>query len=242
MPALKILREIKEKGLEHIGLYLSSYRAIVLSNEDPNNTNRLKLLIPNLKSDGAWYYWAYPKGQIGGNNYGQHILPRKGDIVWVEFERGDTSLPIWSHYSYAREEKPEEFKTPRHYGFKTPSGNIIVINDNKGQEEILVKYTDQKKWLVINKDFLELESKLIKLGKEGDEWGVLGETCVKKIEELSDELNKLNDLFQQHTHSSGGQGPPQAPFITQANILKQAVITLKNTFKKMLSKKVKIDR
>lgn len=136
-------------GLESIGKYYSSYRGYVLDNVDEENLGRIKVKIPSITRNQEHPSWAYPKTQIGGKNYGLHVLPRKGDIVWIEFEHGDTRFPIWSFGHRAKNELPEEFSSPKIYGFKTPSGQIIIMNDetgeiviNKGDNEGLVKVVE----------------------------------------------------------------------------------------------------
>lgn len=233
---------IMQYGLEFIGKHYSSYRAFVIENNDPLKLNRLQLLIPHInefKPDGTW---AFPKGTWGGKDYGTQMLPQKGDMVWVEFEYGNADYPIWSHASYGEEEIPEEFSTVNHYGFKTPLGSIVLINDNEGEEEILVKLNSNKDWIKWNTDILELESKLIKLGEKGEEQAVMGNTLKKKLEQILEEIDKLNELLINHNHtsSSGPTGTPiNANFIEE---VKEELLEIKGTLPEILSDKVKIDK
>lgn len=229
-------------GLEYIGRYYGQYRGFVETNDDPKKMNRLKVIIPQLNPVTTNVYWAWPVGIWGSKGYGVQMLPQVGDMVWISFENGDPDYPIWEHAGYGKNEIPSEFITPNHYGFKTPNGSILVINDNKGEEEILVKLNSTLDWLKITPKELEFESELIKLGKEGDEWAAMGETLLKKMEDMADKLDETYQTLITHTHpsNSGITGPPvQAPaLVTQKTELK----TLRNTFKEWLSKKVKIDK
>lgn len=229
-------------GLEFIGRYYGTYRAFVYANTDPDNMNRLQLIIPHLNATAPSTNWAWPMGMWGGKDYGVQMLPKVGDMVWVSFENGDPNFPLWKHAGYGKEELPSEFSTPQHYGFKTPNGSILVINDNEGEEEILVKLKTGLEWIKINPEQLENEAKLIKLGKEGEEWAVMGETLLEKMESMADKLDTTYKTLINHTHptNTGPTGPPiQAPALTaQQSALKR----LKETFKEWLSGKVKLDK
>ena len=213
-------------GLEIVGRYYSNYRGFVINNEDQLNCNRLQLRVPDL----------------GGKDYGCQILPRKGDMVWVSFENGDMDYPVWQFASYAKNEKPKEFVNPNYYGFKTPQGTKIIINDNKEEWEILLMLSGEKEWQKINKEIFELESKLIKLGKDGDEQAALGNTLKEKLEDLSDKLDNLIDSYNEHKHSTPF-GPTLVPDnITQQVTNKQNLQTLVESLDEILSEKVKLDK
>lgn len=125
-------------GLESVGKYYSSYRGYVVDNEDPDSLGRLKVKIPSVTKNKVHPLWAYPKTQWGGNKYGMQLLPVKGEMIWVEFEHGDTRFPIWSYAHRAKGEKPEEFTNSKVYGFKSPKGQIIIIDDN--EEKIIINH------------------------------------------------------------------------------------------------------
>jgi len=64
------------------------YRALVVDNQDPNGIRRLRLQIPQVLFDQVTD-WAWEQ-----ENSGQ-FLPGIGDGVWVNFEGGDPSYPVW---------------------------------------------------------------------------------------------------------------------------------------------------
>ena len=229
-------------GLEVIGRHYSSYRAFVIENDDPLKLNRLQLLIPHINEATHDTTWAFPKSAWGGKNYGSQLLPQKGDMVWVEFEYGDPDYPIWSHAAYAVDELPKEFESVNHYGFKTPQGTTIIINDNDDKEEILVKHASSTDWFKIIKDELELESKVIKLGMNGDEHAVLGDTLKGKLEEILDKLDSNQQALITHTHTTnvGPSGPPINA--SEFTSVKSGLKSIKSKLQEFLSKKVKIDK
>lgn len=226
-------------GFEMAGKFYSRYRAFVVDNDDPDGMNRIQVIVPTLNPVESDEIWAFPTGVWGGKDYGTQLLPQKGDMVWIEYEMGDVEFPVWSHAGYGEDEKPEEFETVNHYGFKTPLGSIILINDNEDAEEILVKLSTSKEYISITKDSLLLESKLIKLGKNGDESAVLGDTLKKRMDELTEQVSKLTELISTHTHA-GPAGPPiKAVEIVK---IKTTIDNIKETYKEILSEKVKIDK
>lgn len=228
-----------DHGFEMAGKFYSRYRAFVVENEDPLGMNRIQVIVPTMNPTESDEIWAFPTGLWGGEGYGVQMLPQKGDMVWIEYEMGNVEYPVWSHAGYGEDEIPEEFETVNHYGFKTPLGSIILINDNEDAEEILVKLSTSKEYISITKDSLLLESKLIKLGKNGDESAVLGDTLKKRLDELTEQVSNLTELLSTHVHA-GPAGPPiKAVEIVK---IKTTIDTIKGTYKEILSEKVKIDK
>ena len=133
-------------GLESFGKYYSSYRGYVVDRNDPEGVGRIKVKVPTITGDSTHPKWAYPKNNYSGNNYGLQVLPSKGDLVWVEFEAGNANFPMWTHGHFGKDERPEEFASNNIYGFKSPKGQVVVIDDdneiiiiNRGDNEGLVK-------------------------------------------------------------------------------------------------------
>lgn len=228
-------------GLEFFGRYYSSYRGFVVDNNDPEKLNRVRVILPSIQPGDSKGIWAYPKGNWGSKDYGVQLLPQKGDMVWVEFEQGDLDNPVWSFAGFGTDELPNEFSTPNHYGFKTPRGTLILINDNKDEESIKVKRSGNNEWLDISKDLLELESKIIKIGKDATEWSLKGETTMGKIDLLIEVVRKLNNNLGSHTHQtlapySTTMNPIQAPEYTSVSA---DIEFIDNTLNEILSTKVK---
>lgn len=235
-----IIKKMIHYGLENvIGRYYSSYRGFVYSNEDPENLNRLQLLVPHLNPRVPDETWAYPKNNYSGNGYGLHILPKKGNMVWVEYEFGNLDNPIWSFGHYSENQKAEEFTDDNIFGFKTPAGSLVIINDNEGEESISIKLKDYKDTIEITPDILTIESKLNKLGKKADQWAPKGETTQEKIEELWDAVKSLADALVSHGHGGNGASPPTTT--SQISSVSSKASTSKSKVKEILSSKNKIE-
>lgn len=72
------------------------YRGKVLANNDPEHRGRLRVTCPALGEEEDDDLWAMPCVPYAGKDRGLVFLPEPGTQVWVEFEAGDPSVPIWS--------------------------------------------------------------------------------------------------------------------------------------------------
>lgn len=144
MDLREVFNNIIFNGLESIGRYYSSYRGYVVENEDEDGLGRIQVKIPSVTHNKIHPVWAYPKTQWGGKDYGMQLLPLKGEIVWIEFEHGDPRFPMWNFGHRAMEEKPEEFTSSKIYGFKSPKGQTIIIDDTEGVEKIIINHGENE--------------------------------------------------------------------------------------------------
>jgi len=70
------------------GRYFGLYRGFVANNVDPLSQRRVRVQVPAVFGDSA--LWAVPCGAAGAA-----ATPTIGSTVWVAFEAGDPSLPVW---------------------------------------------------------------------------------------------------------------------------------------------------
>lgn len=128
---------IQKYGVEYIGRFYSSYRGIVIENQDPNNMGMVEVMVPSIH-DGM-RVWARPKAMPGGLKYGlKWITPRVGEVIWVEFEMGNPTRAIWSYYGWTLDEIPDELKDINTVGFVTPSGNKVYLQDKDGKLKVSI--------------------------------------------------------------------------------------------------------
>ena len=88
------------------GHYFGKYRGAVSDNADPTSRGRLKVKVPAVL--GSLEVWAMPCVPYAGDGVGFYSLPEPGTGVWVEFEAGDPSYPIWSGCFWADNELPDQ--------------------------------------------------------------------------------------------------------------------------------------
>ena len=80
--------------------------------------------------------WALPSVPFAGESHGLVLLPEVGDGVWIEFEAGDISRPIWSGCWWAEGELPDPgSKTVR--ALVTPGGHKFVLDDDAKKMQLL---------------------------------------------------------------------------------------------------------
>lgn len=88
------------------GHFFGKYRGTVTDNADPTNRGRLKVRVPAVL--GTVESWAMPCVPYAGKKVGFYSLPENGTGVWVEFEAGDPSYPIWSGCFWGDNELPDQ--------------------------------------------------------------------------------------------------------------------------------------
>jgi uncharacterized protein involved in type VI secretion and phage assembly len=85
--------------------YFGKYRGTVTDNQDQTSRGRLKVQVPAVL--GTLEVWAMPCVPYAGDQVGFYSLPPNRSGVWVEFEGGDPSSPIWTGCFWADNELPD---------------------------------------------------------------------------------------------------------------------------------------
>ena len=190
---------IQENGLEYLGRYYSTYRAIVINNNDELNMNRVHVYIPSVQN--GIKIWALPKSTpIGGCFHGLKLTtPLVGEVVYIEFEGGDPLRPLWSYHGWATGETPDDLKDNNSIGLVTPEGNKIYIKDIDGE---LYIQTNSK----VNISILEGPS--LKMTQKGFTFNFGDNFSLKKT------LTQILDAILQLTVTTG-VGPSGTPINAQ---------------------------
>ena len=203
---------ITEQGIEGLGRYYSSYRAYVTKNVDPQGMGRIKVCVPEVN---GVILWAISKGQHGGFNNGfKYLTPHIGDTVWVEFEGGDLSKPIWSYYSWAKGEIPIELHDPNVMGFVTPNGNIVTLDESDNHVDVYIKGSVS----VHSDDIIDISSAKQMRINSGNNGGVINiEDITNKLNGLVKEIEQLKAAYNSHTHTGNSGSPTSSPIIPYNN-------------------------
>jgi len=109
-----------------VNQYYGKYRGTVTSNLDPLALGRLQVAVPAVK--GLAQGWALPCVPYAGKGVGFYVIPPVGANVWVEFEGGDPSYPIWAGCFWETGEVPGEPALPEKKVWKTQA-LTLVLND-----------------------------------------------------------------------------------------------------------------
>lgn len=231
----ELLNLIALKGLEYLGRYYGLYRGVVVRNDDPENLGRLVVRVPEITGDETHEYWAIPFGMFAGKNIGFFVVPNIGDAVWVSFEYGDPSYPLWT-YGYHRSGEYIEYAKDdytKRAVFQTTSGNKLTSKDK------------EKKWEIQTADgrAIDISKDKINLGTldNAKEPAILGDTAVSENQALADIISELIDENMKETHmTAAGQSAPPMNLAAYGQI-KVKVLAWKNKNPIIKSKIVRLD-
>jgi uncharacterized protein involved in type VI secretion and phage assembly len=115
--------------------YFGKYRGLVRDVDDPENMGRIVAQVPEIYGDED-SPWALPSVPFAGQNHGLVVLPEVDDGVWIEFEAGDPSRPIWTGCWWAGGEIPDPGGTQTRV-LVTSGGHKIVLDDDQTRLQIL---------------------------------------------------------------------------------------------------------
>jgi len=98
------MNDMMQELLEHVrGRHFGKYRGTVT--EVDAATMRIKAKVPSVLPKVATG-WAMPCVPYAGKGVGLVMLPEIGSGVWIEFEGGDVSFPIWVGCYWRKGEVP----------------------------------------------------------------------------------------------------------------------------------------
>lgn len=108
--------------------FFGKYRGVVT---DVDSTSlRVKAKVPAVLADQETG-WCMPCLPFAGDGVGIVFLPEIGSGVWIEFEGGDVSYPIWVGCYWHEGEQPPDAK-PAVKAIVTRAGHKILLDDDQG--------------------------------------------------------------------------------------------------------------
>jgi hypothetical protein len=122
-----LLQEIAEERRSH---YFGKYRGIVLEALTGDDIGKLKVSVPDVLQDQPGI--AIPCVPFAGPSHGLVAIPEKDDGVWIEFEAGDPSQPIWVGCWWGTGDMPSQ-AGPKIRTFVTTGGLALVMDDDKNE-------------------------------------------------------------------------------------------------------------
>ena len=90
------------------GRFYGKYRGTVDEVLDEQPPGQIVALVPSVYGTDAKSPHALPSLPFAGDGHGFVTLPEVGDGVWIEFEAGDPSHPIWTGFWFANDELPQD--------------------------------------------------------------------------------------------------------------------------------------
>ena len=216
--------------------FYGKYRGLVTINVDPQSRGRLKALVPEILGEIP-SSWALPCAPYAGTGSGFFAVPPIGAGVWIEFEAGDVSRPIWSGAWWASGELPTDEKgspvqAPLTKILRTELGLMLVlddasqsitVSDGLGLNLMTIKVVEGS--IEIKSALkVELEAPLIKHGQGASHPAVFGD-------QLLTYLNQLVTIFNTHVHpgelAAGFIPVTPAPPVAQAPPATPALLSFK---------------
>jgi phage baseplate assembly protein gpV len=115
------------------------FRGTVTDNQDPNMQGRITANVPGVLEDQT-SSWAMPSVPYAGtasdnSSVGFFFIPPKGANVWIEFEDGDITRPIWSGCFWNENGAPTQDSSMNTKVLKTDKATI-TIDDSAGSVTI----------------------------------------------------------------------------------------------------------
>jgi len=98
------------------------------------DTLRIKAKVPAVLGEQKTG-WCMPCVPYAGPDVGVAFLPEEGAGVWIEFEGGDVSYPIWVGCYWRQGEKPSD-AAPKVKAIVTKGGHKILLDDDAGSVTI----------------------------------------------------------------------------------------------------------
>ncbi|MEM1319229.1 MAG: phage baseplate assembly protein V [Bacteroidota bacterium] len=184
--------------------YFGKYRGTVVDNVDPTLRGRVKVQVPAVLGD--LQVWALPCLPYTGDGVGTYTIPAEDTAVWVEFEGGDPSYPIWTGGFWTDGELPKNEK-----GIPTAGPNLKIIRSEQG---LMVTMDDQAQVLTLSDEngdnimtFEVMQGKITVKGKikvvvEAPQIELVENATHPVVfgDELMTYLNQLVTLFNSHMH------------------------------------------
>ncbi len=204
MTPMTLDRETPRQLQKQAGRHYGKYRGIVTDNQDPKNLGRLKARVPEVLTD-VETGWALPCAPYAGNGVGLYTVPPPGAGVWIEFESGDVSRPIWSGCWWGEGQLPQDeagtAALPPLKILRSEQGLLLALDDDEqtialsdpnGANLIKIKVR-QGQITIQSVAKVVVEAPLIELGQGATHPAVFGDLLLQY-------LTQLVTIYQTHVH------------------------------------------
>ncbi len=181
------------------------YRGVVTDNADPSSIGRVKAQVPEVFGDTVVTPWATPCAPYTGAGMGLHTIPPVGAGVWIEFEAGDPSRPIWSGGWWGTSDIPADqtgstAKPPLKI-LRSESGLMVALDDDAhtltlsdaNGSNLLTIGVDAGQIKIVAASKVIVEAPLIELTNGASHPLVFGDSLLQY-------LNQLVSIFNAHMH------------------------------------------
>ena len=116
--------------------YFGKYRGIVNAVLEGDDLGVISAKVPDVFGADFVVERVRPCSPFAGSKHGFVAIPEVDDGVWVEFEAGNPSLPIWTGFWWASGEMPEP-KGKLVRSFITTKGHQLLLDDDANEVTLL---------------------------------------------------------------------------------------------------------
>jgi hypothetical protein len=113
--------------------YYGKYRGKVSDVNDPLKLGRIRAVVPAVLGEEE-SGWALPSLPFAGPTMGMYTIPPVDAGVWIEFEAGDPSLPVWTGCFWSSGQLPKDESgaeaTPPMKVIQSEKGLLVALNDD----------------------------------------------------------------------------------------------------------------
>lgn len=202
--------------------HYGKYRGTVTDNGDPRKQARVKVNVPEVLGDTP-SGWALPCAPYAGEQTGSYAVPAVGAGVWVEFESGDVSRPIWVGCWWQSNKAPTDEAgadaTPDLKILRSEEGLMLALHDDSQTIALcdkdgsnILKIEVQKGTVTLKAGTkVVIDAPSIELVANATHAAVFGDS-------LQTYLNQLVTTFNTHMHAGQmcaagpvSPAPPAAP-------------------------------
>ncbi|HEY5912268.1 MAG TPA: phage baseplate assembly protein V [Verrucomicrobiae bacterium] len=201
---MESLMDIDQSQEQRTEGFFGKYRGLVSDNQDPLSLGRLKARVPEVLGDIVTG-WALPAAPYAGDGVGIYTVPAPGAGVWIEFESGDVSRPIWSGCWWGDGQLPKDEtgsdSTPSRKIIRTDQGLLLALDDggktitlSDSNGSNLIKFQVQQGQIKMQAGTkVVIEAPQIELVQNATHPLVFGDNLLQY-------LNQLVTMFNSHVH------------------------------------------
>jgi uncharacterized protein involved in type VI secretion and phage assembly len=106
--------------------------------EKVEDLGRVQVSVPAVfdRTTPEFFVWARPCFP-----YGHFFVPEVGDKVWVAFEHGDPTAPVWLGIWYPSGAVPAEANVspPVRRVIRSAKGHLVILDDTSGSEKLILQ-------------------------------------------------------------------------------------------------------
>lgn len=194
-----LLAELSEWRKNHL---FGKYRGVVEDVLEDDDLGLISAKIPDVFGDEKVIERIRPCSPFAGDKHGFVTIPEPGDGVWIEFEAGNISLPIWTGFWWADGQMPEP-KGKLVRSFITTKGHKLLLDDDENKVTLL--HADGAEMTMTDSDItIKIGDTSIKLTKDDLTLQVGAASTAPSIKITSSDISLAASTMSTVKMTSGG--------------------------------------